>query len=104
MPLSCNLGTLTPWNPLGHSRPETGMLYLYFTYLFNIIKLDLIVLMVNRQLFCNLSDKIIFQISVNVNNLNRCISLFIIYFFDTTVYTQIYKSFININDKIFRSL
>ena len=29
MPLSCNLGALTSWNPLGHSRPVTGLLYLY---------------------------------------------------------------------------
>ena len=29
MPLSCNLGTLTSWKPLGHSRPVTGLLYLY---------------------------------------------------------------------------
>ena len=28
MPLSCNLGTLTSWNPLGRSRPVTGLLYL----------------------------------------------------------------------------
>jgi hypothetical protein len=27
-----NLGTVTSWNPLGHSRPGTGLLYL-FTYL-----------------------------------------------------------------------
>jgi hypothetical protein len=27
--LSCNLGTLTSWNPLDHSRPVTGLLYLY---------------------------------------------------------------------------
>ena len=25
---SCNLGTLTYWNSLGHSRPVTGLLYL----------------------------------------------------------------------------
>ena len=29
MPLSWNLGTLTSWNPLGHSRPVKGLLYLY---------------------------------------------------------------------------
>jgi hypothetical protein len=29
--LSRNLGTLTSWNPLGHSRPVTGLLYLFFT-------------------------------------------------------------------------
>jgi len=29
VPLSCNLGALTSWNPLGHSRPVTGLLYLY---------------------------------------------------------------------------
>jgi len=29
VPLSRNLGTLTSWNPLGLSRPVTGMLYLY---------------------------------------------------------------------------
>jgi hypothetical protein len=29
MPLSRNLGTLTSWNPLGHSRPVTGLIYLY---------------------------------------------------------------------------
>jgi hypothetical protein len=28
---SCNLGTLTSWNPLGHSKPVTGLLYLYGT-------------------------------------------------------------------------
>ena len=27
MPLSRNLGTLTSWNPLGHSRPVTGLLF-----------------------------------------------------------------------------
>ena len=27
VPLSCNLGTLNFWNPLGHSRPVTGLLY-----------------------------------------------------------------------------
>jgi hypothetical protein len=27
VPLSCNLGTLTTWNPLGHYRPVTGLLY-----------------------------------------------------------------------------
>jgi len=27
--LSRNLGTLTSWNPLGHSRPVTGLLYLF---------------------------------------------------------------------------
>ena len=29
MPLSWNLGTLTSWNPLGHSGPVTGLLYLF---------------------------------------------------------------------------
>jgi len=24
-----NLGTLTSWNPLGHSRPATGLIYLF---------------------------------------------------------------------------
>jgi hypothetical protein len=28
MLLSLNLGTLTSWNPPGHSRPVTGLLYL----------------------------------------------------------------------------
>jgi hypothetical protein len=28
VPLSWNLGTLTSWDPLGHSRPVTGLLYL----------------------------------------------------------------------------
>jgi len=31
--LSWNLGTLTSWNPLGHSMPVTGLLYLYL-YMF----------------------------------------------------------------------
>jgi hypothetical protein len=29
VPWSWNLRTLTSWNPLGHSRPVTGLLYLY---------------------------------------------------------------------------
>ena len=32
VPLSWNLGTLTSWNPLGHSRPVTGLLYLYLLH------------------------------------------------------------------------
>jgi len=28
VPLSCNLGTLTSWNPLGHTRPITGLFLL----------------------------------------------------------------------------
>jgi hypothetical protein len=31
--LSRNLGTLTSWNPLGHSRPVTGLLYLLLSAL-----------------------------------------------------------------------
>jgi hypothetical protein len=31
VPLSRNLGTLTSWNPLGHPRPVTGLLYLLIT-------------------------------------------------------------------------
>jgi hypothetical protein len=31
--LSCNLGTLTSWNPLGHSRPVTGLLYLFYLFI-----------------------------------------------------------------------
>ena len=29
VPLSRNLGIITSWNPLGHSRPVMGLLYLY---------------------------------------------------------------------------
>jgi len=29
VPLSWNLGTLNSWNPLGHSRPLTGLLYIF---------------------------------------------------------------------------
>jgi hypothetical protein len=32
VPLSWNLGTLTSWNPLGHSRPVMGLLYLCFFF------------------------------------------------------------------------
>jgi len=28
VPLSCNVGTLTSWNPLGHYRPVMGLIYL----------------------------------------------------------------------------
>ena len=33
MPLSWNLGTPTSWNPLGHSRPVTGLIYLFIYYI-----------------------------------------------------------------------
>jgi hypothetical protein len=29
LPLLRNLGALTSWNPLGHSRPVMGLLYLF---------------------------------------------------------------------------
>ena len=34
VPLSWNLGTLTSWNPLGHSRPVTGLIYLLLYCMF----------------------------------------------------------------------
>ena len=34
VPLSRNLGTLTSWNPLGHSRSVMGLLYLFFLHKF----------------------------------------------------------------------
>jgi len=39
VPLSLNLGTLTSWNPLDHSRPITGLLYLYI-YIYNIYSIN----------------------------------------------------------------
>jgi len=30
--LSCNLGILTSWNPLGHSSPVMGLLYLFVNW------------------------------------------------------------------------
>jgi hypothetical protein len=33
------MGTLTSWNPLGHSRPVTRLLYLYY---FNIITVPIL--------------------------------------------------------------
>jgi len=44
VPLSRNLGTLTSWNPLGHSRTVTPLLYLYLyiAELFHIMQLILI--------------------------------------------------------------
>jgi hypothetical protein len=38
VPLSWNLGTLTSWNPLGHSRPVTGHLYLYINNTLNALQ------------------------------------------------------------------
>jgi len=35
VPLSLNLGTLTSWNPLDHSRPATGLIYLFLPVVFN---------------------------------------------------------------------
>ena len=32
VPLSRNLGTLTSWNPLGHSRSLTALIYVYLFY------------------------------------------------------------------------
>jgi len=32
VPLSRNLGTLTSWNPLDHSRPVMGLIYLYLLH------------------------------------------------------------------------
>ena len=43
VPLLCNLGTLTSWNPLGHSRSVTGLIYLYLSRLW---------------IYCNLSIRV----------------------------------------------
>jgi hypothetical protein len=42
MPLSWNLGTLISWNPLGHSRPVTGLLYPYIKLLLILLQLWII--------------------------------------------------------------
>jgi len=31
-----NLGTLNAWNPLGHTGPFTGLLYLYYCSLYSV--------------------------------------------------------------------
>ena len=43
-PLSWNLGTVTSWKPLGHSRPVTGLIYLFYSvkekgYILHTVKL-----------------------------------------------------------------
>ena len=62
MPLSCNLGTLTSWHPLGHSRPVTGLLYLhhYLSIAFTdiLIKPSLICKAANRLLPCLLTQNV----------------------------------------------
>ena len=30
VPLSWNVGTLTSWNPLDHSRPVMGLIYIFY--------------------------------------------------------------------------
>jgi len=50
VPLSRNLGTLTSWNPLGLSRPVTGLLYLYL-YLFLYSHLTLFLFLYLASLF-----------------------------------------------------
>ena len=45
VPLSRNLGNLTSWNPLGHSRPVTGLIYLY---------LSLLTVHRSKMLICNI--------------------------------------------------
>jgi len=48
-PLSWNLGTLTSWNPLGHSRPVTGLLYFFYTeYITSIILSFVFILLIWR--------------------------------------------------------
>jgi hypothetical protein len=46
VPLSCNLGTLTSWNPLGHSRPVTGLLYLYLFLLVSVITITILIFII----------------------------------------------------------
>ena len=50
VPLSRNLGTLTFWNPLGHSRPVTGLLYL-------LIYVHLLVCYLNKLQTARCNDK-----------------------------------------------
>ena len=42
VPLSWNLGTLTSWNPLGHSRTLTGLLYIFIYSTTNVVKRTLL--------------------------------------------------------------
>ena len=41
VPLSWNLGTLTSWNPLGHSRPVMGLLYPFLIFFRNNLNISL---------------------------------------------------------------
>jgi hypothetical protein len=54
VPLSRNLGTLTSWNLLGHSRPVTELLYLYL-YKMKYVAVLYTVVFGGRMLVC--SDK-----------------------------------------------
>ena len=48
-----NLGAQTSWNPLGHNRPVTGLLYLFFTFLFSDF-LSFVLVFVRLDYFCTL--------------------------------------------------
>jgi len=57
VPLSLNLGTLTSWNPLGHSRLVTGLLYL----ILNTAPLGPVFLRATLAEFCLLSGNLKFN-------------------------------------------
>ena len=46
VPLSWNLGTLTSWEPLGHSRPVTGLICLFLLLEINLKKVTTLTLIV----------------------------------------------------------
>jgi hypothetical protein len=49
VPLSLNLGTLYSWNPLGHSRTVTGLLYLLSYKLVFLLQVSTTLVAINKE-------------------------------------------------------
>ena len=87
MPLSCNLGTLTSWKPLGHSRNLTGLLYLFYLAYNDVVNL---LHYVCQASFCLISyDNITFIFYVNKHN-NPDI-MFLFTFWNPLIYWMKYE-------------
>jgi hypothetical protein len=76
VPLSCNLETLTSWNPLEYSRPVTGLLYLY---LFKYNQTVRCLLIAYRITMTTVFDMLYLLIPIQFERLKNLFSLMVVH-------------------------
>jgi hypothetical protein len=85
---SRNLGTLTSWNPLNHSRPVMGLLYLYLIVQCRYTNIQILLVSVDCNAYVSLNCCVLMIFFFIIYHVLLILCTFLIYCFDLIAYCK----------------